>query len=167
MSARSLVVHNSKASLDTNGYYQEGILSKEPSAFESQLNIISAGLVVNKVAIIGGSGATGPPVVLAFLGANFGVTGLGRDIPTRRKRHKDGLFSWLFGRATEWPGRRCLDHLNVLPGSTNRHHRRCSGSKRLLDWCFDTPGVLGWNNPNHTATMFDGGDVQFEATNLA
>ncbi|ETI27480.1 hypothetical protein G647_09671 [Cladophialophora carrionii CBS 160.54] len=37
----------------------------------------------------------------------------------------------------------------------------------FFDWVFDKPGVLGWNLPEKCVTIFDGGDVEFEATNLA
>ncbi|OCT51033.1 nmrA-like family protein [Cladophialophora carrionii] len=37
----------------------------------------------------------------------------------------------------------------------------------FFDWVFDQPGVLGWNLPEKCVTIFDGGDVEFEATNLA
>lgn len=37
----------------------------------------------------------------------------------------------------------------------------------FFDWCFGVPGLLGINVPGHSATIFDGGDIAFEATNLA
>jgi uncharacterized protein YbjT (DUF2867 family) len=37
----------------------------------------------------------------------------------------------------------------------------------FFDWVFETPGVLGWNLPEKSVTLFDGGDIEFEATNLA
>ncbi|KAJ9606992.1 hypothetical protein H2200_009003 [Cladophialophora chaetospira] len=37
----------------------------------------------------------------------------------------------------------------------------------FFDWVFQMPGVLGWNLPEKSVTLFDGGDVEFEATNVA
>jgi putative NADH-flavin reductase len=37
----------------------------------------------------------------------------------------------------------------------------------FFDWSFAQPGVLGWNLPAKSVTIFDGGDIEFEATNLA
>ena len=36
----------------------------------------------------------------------------------------------------------------------------------LFDWALRQPGHLGWNIPARTATIFDGGDVPLEFTNL-
>ena len=36
----------------------------------------------------------------------------------------------------------------------------------LFDWALRRPGHLGWNIPARTATIFDGGDVPLEFTNL-
>lgn len=37
----------------------------------------------------------------------------------------------------------------------------------FFDWALKIPGFLGWNIPARTATIFDGGDVEFEMTNVA
>jgi uncharacterized protein YbjT (DUF2867 family) len=37
----------------------------------------------------------------------------------------------------------------------------------FFDWALQIPGLLAWNLPARTATIFDGGDVEFEATNVA
>lgn len=37
----------------------------------------------------------------------------------------------------------------------------------FFDWAFNIPGALGWNLPKRTATIFDGGDIPYEATTLA
>ncbi|KAI9927214.1 hypothetical protein ASPWEDRAFT_46682 [Aspergillus wentii DTO 134E9] len=36
----------------------------------------------------------------------------------------------------------------------------------MFDWGLNIPGFGGWNLPARTATIFDGGDIPFEATNL-
>jgi hypothetical protein len=41
----------------------------------------------------------------------------------------------------------------------------CIGA--FFDWAFHYPGNLGWNIPSRTAMIFDGGNVPYEATNLA
>jgi hypothetical protein len=41
----------------------------------------------------------------------------------------------------------------------------CTGA--FFDWSFQYPGSMGWNVPGRLATIFDGGNVQYEATNLA
>lgn len=40
----------------------------------------------------------------------------------------------------------------------------CVGA--IFDWTFQYPGLMGWNVPARKATIFDGGNTQFEATNL-
>ncbi|PVH72225.1 NAD(P)-binding protein [Cadophora sp. DSE1049] len=37
----------------------------------------------------------------------------------------------------------------------------------LFDWTFHHPGLMGWNIPQRKATLFDGGEYEFEATNLS
>ena len=37
----------------------------------------------------------------------------------------------------------------------------------LFDWCFDVPPFGGWDLNKREATIFDGGDVPFEATTMA
>ena len=37
----------------------------------------------------------------------------------------------------------------------------------FFDSEFMIPGLLGWNIPEKKVTLFDGGDIEFEATNLA
>ncbi|KAH7381773.1 NmrA-like family protein [Cadophora sp. MPI-SDFR-AT-0126] len=37
----------------------------------------------------------------------------------------------------------------------------------LFDWTFQYPGLMGWNLPQRKATIFDGGEYEFEATNLS
>jgi uncharacterized protein YbjT (DUF2867 family) len=41
----------------------------------------------------------------------------------------------------------------------------CVGA--FFDWAFKYPGLMGWNLPGRKATIFDGGDVEYEATNIA
>jgi hypothetical protein len=41
----------------------------------------------------------------------------------------------------------------------------CTGA--FFDWVFQFPGMMGWDVPSRTATIFDGGDVPYEATNIA
>jgi hypothetical protein len=40
----------------------------------------------------------------------------------------------------------------------------CVGA--FFDWTFQRPGLLGWNLPTRKAVIFDGGNNEFEATNL-
>jgi hypothetical protein len=40
----------------------------------------------------------------------------------------------------------------------------CVGA--FFDWTFQRPGLLGWNLPTRKAVIFDGGNDEFEATNL-
>jgi nucleoside-diphosphate-sugar epimerase len=40
----------------------------------------------------------------------------------------------------------------------------CVGA--IFDWTFQHPGLMGWNVPARKATIFDGGNTPFEATNL-
>jgi uncharacterized protein YbjT (DUF2867 family) len=37
----------------------------------------------------------------------------------------------------------------------------------FFNWALQIPSLLAWNLPARTATIFDGGDVEFEATNVA
>jgi hypothetical protein len=37
----------------------------------------------------------------------------------------------------------------------------------FFDWSMQYPGLLGWDIPGRKATIFDGGDVEYEATNLS
>jgi hypothetical protein len=41
----------------------------------------------------------------------------------------------------------------------------CTGA--FFDWVFQFPGMMGWDIPRRAATIFDGGDVPYEATNIA
>jgi hypothetical protein len=41
----------------------------------------------------------------------------------------------------------------------------CTGA--FFDWVLQYPGMMGWNVPSRAATIFDGGDVPYEATNIA
>ncbi|KAH8687289.1 hypothetical protein BGZ60DRAFT_362655 [Tricladium varicosporioides] len=41
----------------------------------------------------------------------------------------------------------------------------CVGS--FFDWIFQYPGLMGWDLPGRKATVFDGGNVEYEATNVA
>ncbi|KAF7547526.1 hypothetical protein G7Z17_g7687 [Cylindrodendrum hubeiense] len=36
----------------------------------------------------------------------------------------------------------------------------------MFDWNLNIPGFAGWNVPARTATIYDGGEIPFEATNL-
>ncbi|CAG8173935.1 unnamed protein product [Penicillium olsonii] len=36
----------------------------------------------------------------------------------------------------------------------------------MFDWGLNIPGFAGWNIPARTVTIFDGGDIPFEATNI-
>ncbi|KAJ5754137.1 Isoflavone reductase-like protein IRL [Penicillium nucicola] len=36
----------------------------------------------------------------------------------------------------------------------------------MFDWGLNIPGFAGWNIPARTATIFDGGNISFEATNI-
>lgn len=41
----------------------------------------------------------------------------------------------------------------------------CVGA--FFDWSFQYPGLMGWNLPGRKATILNGGDVEYEATNVA
>lgn len=36
----------------------------------------------------------------------------------------------------------------------------------FFDWAFAIPGLMGWNVPEREAVIFDGGDIEYEATNV-
>ncbi|KAH6682679.1 hypothetical protein B0J14DRAFT_673066 [Halenospora varia] len=36
----------------------------------------------------------------------------------------------------------------------------------FFDWIFQYPGLMGWDLPGRKVTIFDGGDVEYEATNV-
>lgn len=36
----------------------------------------------------------------------------------------------------------------------------------FFDWVFQYPGLMGWNLPERKVTIFDGGDIEYEVTNV-
>ncbi|KIX02351.1 uncharacterized protein Z518_08292 [Rhinocladiella mackenziei CBS 650.93] len=179
---------------------------------------------IKKVAVVGGSGATGPPVVQALLQAQFEVSVLSRESSTatfpegvkviKTNYSHNSLVAALKGQeavvstistfslapqiaiidaAIEAGVRRflpsefgvdtssrALGEGGLPPALTKTETVAYLKSKEstgmtwtavivgaFFDWSFAKPITLGWNLPENTATIFDGGDIEFEATNLA
>jgi len=179
---------------------------------------------IKRVAVVGGSGATGLPVVQALLQANLEVSVLSRISSTatfpegvnviktdysheslvNALRGQEAVVSTISTYSLEQQisivdaaieagvrrflpsefgvdtSSRALGEGGLPPALTKTETAAYLKSKEytgmtwtcvivgaFFDWSFAFPGILGFNIPANTATIFDGGDVAFEATNLA
>ncbi|KAH7129446.1 hypothetical protein B0J13DRAFT_564088 [Dactylonectria estremocensis] len=59
-----------------------------------------------------------------------------------------------------------IDSLNYLKTKEDKISWTAIISGGMFDWGLNIPGFGGWNVQARTATIFDGGDIPFEATNL-
>ncbi|KKF92360.1 putative NADH-flavin reductase [Ceratocystis platani] len=59
-----------------------------------------------------------------------------------------------------------IDILNYLKSQENKISWIAIISGSMFDWGLNIPGFGGWDVKSRTATIFDGGDIPYEATNL-
>ncbi|PHH50095.1 hypothetical protein CFIMG_007527RA00001 [Ceratocystis fimbriata CBS 114723] len=59
-----------------------------------------------------------------------------------------------------------VDILNYLISRENEISWIAIATGLLFDWSLNVPGFCGWDTKSRTATIFDGGNIAFEATNL-
>ncbi|CZR58425.1 related to 2`-hydroxyisoflavone reductase [Phialocephala subalpina] len=62
------------------------------------------------------------------------------------------------------PKQDTVAHLRAKEGEGMSWTAICVGT--FFDWTFARPGLQGWNVPARKATIFDGGEYEYEATNL-
>ncbi|KAH7122990.1 hypothetical protein EDB81DRAFT_913081 [Dactylonectria macrodidyma] len=59
-----------------------------------------------------------------------------------------------------------IESLNYLKANQDKISWTAIITGGMFDWGLNIPGFGGWNVQARTATIFDGGDIPFEATNL-